>query len=82
MPKVPDTKMNRIIIVNYEQSMVGIVVDQVIQVTSYSQIEPLPYGEQQHDGRHANHVANVQGELISRLAEELNDMVASFKLTE
>jgi len=70
MPKVPDTKMNRIIIVNYEQSMVGIVVDQVIQVTSYSQIEPLPYGAQVHDGRHANQVANVQGELINIISIE------------
>ncbi|PYI50727.1 chemotaxis protein CheW [Paenibacillus flagellatus] len=42
LPEAADTKATRIVVVNYQESMVGLIVDQVYQVTSFEEIQPPP----------------------------------------
>jgi purine-binding chemotaxis protein CheW len=42
LPEIPYTKSSRIVVIHYEDSMVGLVVDQVYQVTSIHEIQPPP----------------------------------------
>lgn len=42
LPEHMPTKSGRIVIVNFREALVGLVVDQVFQVTSYHDIQPPP----------------------------------------
>lgn len=42
LPEIPFTNSSRIVIVNDGDAMVGLIVDQVYQVTSFREIQPPP----------------------------------------
>ncbi|MCP3774887.1 chemotaxis protein CheW [Paenibacillus sp. MZ04-78.2] len=42
LPEAPFTKSSRIVVIRHEEMMVGLVVDQVFQVTAIDDIQPPP----------------------------------------
>lgn len=69
MPEEVYTKMTRIIVVNHEDEMVGIVVDRVNRVASVSEseIQPPPHSFIGAQGSFFSGIAHSEGSLISIL---------------
>ncbi|MEF3313693.1 chemotaxis protein CheW [Paenibacillus sp. GYB004] len=67
LPEVPDTKSTRIVVVNYSDSVVGLTVDQVYQVTSFTEIQPPPERSGGADGGFIEGIGKSGEELVGIL---------------
>ncbi|WP_409347331.1 chemotaxis protein CheW [Paenibacillus sp. MBLB4367] len=67
LPEIPFTKTSRIVIVSDEEAMVGLVVDQVYQVTSFQEIQPPPERIGGLDNRYIAGIGKTESDLVSLL---------------
>ncbi|MBP1155714.1 MULTISPECIES: chemotaxis protein CheW [unclassified Paenibacillus] len=71
LPEKAPTKTTRIVVVNYAEEMVGIVVDQVNQVTSFADIQPPP-----------ERIGSVNGSFFAGIGCTDTGLVSILKLEE
>ncbi|PYE51215.1 chemotaxis protein CheW [Paenibacillus barcinonensis] len=71
MPDEPETRATRIIVVRYQEEYIGLIVDRVNKVTTYSEIHPPSAGH----GRHLE--AFFQG-----IGQQGDELVGILKLDE
>ncbi|WP_274366228.1 chemotaxis protein CheW [Paenibacillus thermotolerans] len=69
LEEVPYSKATRIVVVNYKEEAVGIVVDQVDRVTTFQNIQPPP-----------ERVGGVDGEFFSGIGQTDRGLVSLLKL--
>lgn len=67
LPEETYTKSTRIVVVNHADEMVGIVVDRVIQVTTYADIQPPPERVNNVDSSYFTGVGLTENGLVSIL---------------
>jgi len=67
IPSVPASKMTRIVIVGFRDEVVGVVVDQVHKVISFSDIGPPPDRMEGMDKRYIAGIGQSEGGLVSIL---------------
>lgn len=75
LPEAEYTKATRIVVVNHAEEMVGIVVDRVNQVTTFSDIQPPPEKVGSVYGSHFTGIGRTEAGLVSilKLEQVLHD---------
>ncbi len=71
LPEQADTKLTRIIVVNYADEMVGIVVDRVNQVTTFADVQAPP-----------DRIGGVQGSYFTGIGRTDAGLVSILKLDQ
>jgi purine-binding chemotaxis protein CheW len=71
MPEQPDNKETRIVVVNHDDEMMGIVVDRVHKVAAFTDIQPAP-----------EHTGSSQGSFCSGIGKTDNGLVSILKLDQ
>ncbi len=71
LPEESYTKSTRIVVVNHADEMVGIVVDRVNQVTTFTDIQPPP-----------ERIGSVHGSYFSGIGRTENGLVSILKLEQ
>jgi purine-binding chemotaxis protein CheW len=71
MPEQSYNKETRIVVVNYDDNMVGIVVDKVNKVAAFTDIQPAP-----------DHTGSSRGSFCSGIGKTDNGLVSILKLDQ
>ncbi|KAA0548768.1 chemotaxis protein CheW [Bacillus sp. BGMRC 2118] len=67
LEEIPPTKSTRIMVLNYKDDMVGMVVDSVSKVTQFTEIQPPPEMVNESEEHFFEGIGETDGELVSIL---------------
>jgi len=67
LPETDYTKNTRIVVVNYENEMIGMIVDIVSQVTTFGEVQPPPETLEDSHSSYFSGIGQTDRELISIL---------------